>query len=92
MVNIHRKMKEKRFASHLIMQIHDELVFEVKEEELEPMKELVKHEMEHVIELAVPLRVSVGTGRQLARSPRLIPACLRAYTFVVCASLSSTSP
>ena len=68
MVNIHRNMKDKRMASHLIMQIHDELVFEVKEEELADMKELVKHEMEQVIALAVPLRVSVGTGRNWAEA------------------------
>jgi DNA polymerase-1 len=68
MVNIHRKMKDKRMASHLIMQIHDELVFEVKEEELAVMKELVKHEMEHVIALAVPLKVSVGTGKNWAEA------------------------
>jgi DNA polymerase-1 len=68
MVNIHRNMKDKLMASHLIMQIHDELVFEVKEEELAVMKELVKHEMEHVIALAVPLKVSVGTGKNWAEA------------------------
>jgi DNA polymerase-1 len=68
MVNIHRRMKEERMASRLIMQIHDELVFEVKEAELPAMKELVKREMEHVIDLAVPLKVSVGAGRNWAEA------------------------
>ncbi len=68
MVNIHRRMKEGRMASRLIMQIHDELVFEVKEAELPAMKELVRHEMEHVFDLAVPLKVSVGAGRNWAEA------------------------
>ena len=68
MVNIHRRMKEERMASRLIMQIHDELVFEVRQAELPAMKELVKREMEHVIDLAVPLKVSVGAGRNWAEA------------------------
>ncbi|MCX5811937.1 MAG: DNA polymerase I [Proteobacteria bacterium] len=63
MVNIHRRIKENNLASRLIMQIHDELVFEVKQDELADMEKIVRHEMEHVINLAVPLKVSLGKGR-----------------------------
>jgi len=68
MVKIHRRMKEEGMASRLIIQIHDELVFEAKEEELPVMKEIVQHEMEHVLELAVPLKVSLGTGKHWAEA------------------------
>ncbi len=68
MVKIHKRMNEEKMASRLIIQIHDELVFEVKEAELSAMKELVKHEMEHVLDLAVPLRVSLGAGKNWAEA------------------------
>ncbi|MCX5817679.1 MAG: DNA polymerase I [Proteobacteria bacterium] len=68
MVNIHRKMKEKGLSSRLIMQIHDELVLEVKDEEAEIAKDIVKTEMENVIMLSVPLKVSLGMGKSWAES------------------------
>jgi DNA polymerase-1 len=46
----------------LILQVHDELIFEVPPEELERVKELVQKEMEQVYPLRVPLRVSVEIG------------------------------
>jgi DNA polymerase-1 len=42
--------------------VHDELVFDVPEDEIEPVSAMVRHEMEHVIELNVPLVADVGTG------------------------------
>jgi DNA polymerase I len=66
MVNIHRKIEEGRLASRLIMQIHDELVFEVKEDEGEVMDDLVRREMETVVALSVPLKVSLGKGKNWA--------------------------
>ncbi len=68
MVNIHRKIMEGGLASRLIMQIHDELVFEVKEEELDRMEEIVRREMENVIRLDVPLKVSLGVGKNWAQA------------------------
>ncbi len=68
MVNIHRKIMEGGLASRLIMQIHDELVFEVKEEELDRMEEIVRCEMENVIRLDVPLKVSLGVGKNWAQA------------------------
>lgn len=68
MVNIFRRIKEGRLASRLIMQIHDELVLEVKEEETGIMEEIVRFEMENAITLSVPLRVSLGKGKSWAEA------------------------
>jgi len=68
MVRIFRELKPAHPLSRLIMQIHDELVFEVKEEELESMEKLVTDEMENVIALSVPLRVNLRTGRNWAEA------------------------
>lgn len=66
MVNIHRKIHEKHLSSQLIMQIHDELVFEVREEEMVSMESIVREEMEHVVNLSVPLKVTLGKGKSWA--------------------------
>ena len=47
----------------MLLQIHDELLFELPEHELEEFKEKVKHTMEHAIELEVPLKVNIATGK-----------------------------
>jgi DNA polymerase-1 len=46
----------------MTLQVHDELVFDVPEDEVESMSAMVRHEMEHVIELSVPLVADVGVG------------------------------
>ncbi|HEY4784693.1 MAG TPA: DNA polymerase I, partial [Bacteroidales bacterium] len=63
MINIHRRIKEQNLRSKMILQVHDELVFDVYLPEVEKIKEIVKHEMEHVIPLDVPLLIEMGTGR-----------------------------
>ena len=63
MINIHKKMKEKKLKSLMTLQVHDELVFEVPKAELGTMKELVKEEMEGAVKLAVPVKVSVQYGK-----------------------------
>ncbi len=68
MVNIYRKLKGRKSRSRLILQIHDELVFEVPEDDIDEMKEMIRHEMEHVCELRVPLKVSMGQGRNWAEA------------------------
>ena len=68
MVNIDRKIRERKLSSGLIMQIHDELVFEVRQDETEIMEELIKDEMEQVVSLSVPLKVSLGKGRSWAEA------------------------
>ena len=62
MLNIHRRLQAEGLKSRMIMQVHDELVFEVPEAELELMAALVKQEMEGVYAMRVPLKVDVGWG------------------------------
>lgn len=62
MIDIHREMKARNMKSHMIMQVHDELVFEAHESELEALKALVKDKMENAVELDVPMLVEMGVG------------------------------
>jgi DNA polymerase-1 len=50
----------------MIMQVHDELVFEVPEEELPKVLPMIQYEMETVMNLSVPLRVSIHSGKNWA--------------------------
>jgi DNA polymerase-1 len=63
MVRIHEKLKSGRYASKMILQVHDELIFEVVPDELEKLKEMVIYEMTNAVKLDVPLKVDWGTGR-----------------------------
>ncbi|MBU4312160.1 MAG: DNA polymerase I [Candidatus Omnitrophica bacterium] len=63
MINIHEEMKKKKLDSMMIMQVHDELVFEVPEKELEEMARLVKAKMEGAVKLKVPVEVTVKHGK-----------------------------
>jgi len=62
MVNIFARLQREGLKSRLIMQVHDELVFEVPEDELIHMEQLVAHEMERAVALVVPLRVDLSHG------------------------------
>jgi DNA polymerase-1 len=68
MINIHRRLLEEKCKTKLILQIHDELVFEVPEKELDPIKVMVKEEMEGVVKLYIPLKVDVGVGKNWAKA------------------------
>jgi DNA polymerase-1 len=68
MVNIYKKINERGLLSRLIMQIHDELVFEVREDEVDAMETLIREEMEQVVSLSVPLKVSLGKGHSWAEA------------------------
>ncbi|HRU64843.1 MAG TPA: DNA polymerase I [Spirochaetota bacterium] len=63
MINIHNEIKRLNLKSRMIMQVHDELVFEVKEDEMEYMKSMVKDKMENAIKLNVPVIVDIGVGK-----------------------------
>jgi len=63
MVRIHEKLEEEKYKSKMILQVHDELIFEVPENELERLKEMVIHEMSDAAKLDIPLSVDWGTGR-----------------------------
>ncbi|MGA7884636.1 MAG: DNA polymerase I [Acidobacteriaceae bacterium] len=62
MIRIDRRFAEEKLATRMTLQVHDELVFDVPHAELELVRALVQHEMEHVIELSVPLVADVGVG------------------------------
>lgn len=62
MVELYRAMQEKKLKSKILIQVHDELVFNIYNDELEIMKELVKEKMEKVVKLSVPLKVDIETG------------------------------
>jgi DNA polymerase-1 len=68
MINIHRRLAEEGHKTKLILQIHDELVFEVPQGELEEIKALVKEEMEGVVKLYIPLKVDIGVGKNWAEA------------------------
>ncbi len=63
MIRIHDKLKNEKYRSKMILQVHDELIFEVFEPELETIKKMVLHEMSNAASLAVPLKVDCGTGK-----------------------------
>jgi DNA polymerase-1 len=62
MIRIMRELDRQQMQSRMLLQVHDELVFEAPETELEHLKDLVKKQMENVYELEVPLVVEVGAG------------------------------
>jgi DNA polymerase-1 len=62
MIRIHAALRERRLQSRMLLQVHDELVFEVPPAELEVMRELVRTHMEQVVALQVPLVVDIGVG------------------------------
>jgi DNA polymerase I len=62
MINIYKRMKLEGFNSKMIIQVHDELNFDVFETEVESLKKLVKEEMENAIRIEVPLTVEIGVG------------------------------
>ncbi|MEN1786255.1 MAG: DNA polymerase I, partial [Bacteroidota bacterium] len=62
MINIHKKLSEGQYKTKMLLQVHDELVFDCYRPELEAMKTLIKHEMENAHTMAVPLDVEVGIG------------------------------
>jgi DNA polymerase-1 len=62
MVRIHERLKSEKYASKMILQVHDELIFEVEPGELDRLREMVINEMSGAAKLDVPLKVDVGTG------------------------------
>ena len=62
MIHIHRRLSEEKLRAKMILQVHDELVFEVPKDELDLVKALVVAEMEGALELSVPVKVDVGVG------------------------------
>lgn len=68
MIEIDRDIQRKKYASRMLLQVHDELVFEVKDSELDGMKSLVKGHMEGVVDFEVTLEVEMGQGPDWAQA------------------------
>jgi len=63
MIAIDSELNDKGLKSKMLLQVHDELIFEVPEDEIEVMQELVKDKMENIVKLKVPLSVDMGIGK-----------------------------
>ena len=62
MIHVYKAFKEKDFKSKMLLQVHDELVFDVHKKEVDIIKSLIKDKMEKAVSLSVPLDVEVGQG------------------------------
>jgi DNA polymerase-1 len=68
MINIRKRLLTEGLQARMILQVHDELLFELPEQELGAMQQLVREEMEGVVKLSVPLKVDIGHGRNWAEA------------------------
>ena len=62
MINIDRRLGEEKFEAKMILQVHDELLFEAPAKERAKLEKMVQEEMEGVHKLAVPIVVEIGAG------------------------------
>jgi len=62
MINIHKRFEKEQFKSKMLLQVHDELVFDAHKDELEIITPIIKQEMENAYKLNVPLDVELGIG------------------------------
>jgi len=63
MINIYQKLSEGKFKTKMLLQVHDELVFDAHKDELEEVKKMIKYEMENAYKLEVPLDIEMGEGQ-----------------------------
>jgi DNA polymerase-1 len=63
MLRIDSKLRERKLATKMTLQVHDELLFDVPQDEVETVSALVKHEMENVVALSVPIVADIGVGQ-----------------------------
>jgi DNA polymerase-1 len=62
MITIHRRLRQEKLAARMLLQIHDELVFEVRGDQRDDLARLVREEMTGVMTLKVPLKVDISAG------------------------------
>lgn len=62
MIAIDHELRSRKLESKMLLQVHDELIFEVPEQEVDIMKNLVKAQMESAVELSIPLKVDIGVA------------------------------
>lgn len=62
MINLHHEFKRLGLRSKMVLQVHDELVFDVYKPELETIRPVIEHHMKHALKLSVPVEVGMGVG------------------------------
>ena len=62
MIEVQNSLLSKNLKSKMLLQVHDELVFDAHKEELVSLKSIIKEKMEKIIQISVPLEVDIGTG------------------------------
>ena len=62
MINIQNRIDKNNYKSKMLVQVHDELVFEIHKSEMKEMKEIIQNEMENAYDITIPLKVDMGTG------------------------------
>ncbi len=62
MIKIHEELKKNNLSSKMVLQVHDEIIIDAKEEEREKVCEILKDTMEGIVKLSVPLKVEINTG------------------------------
>ena len=63
MINIYQQLQKNKFKTKMLLQIHDELLFETPEAEVASARTLIKQEMENALQLDITLKVTVGIGK-----------------------------
>jgi hypothetical protein len=86
MIALHRRLREGGYRARIILQVHDELLLEVPDEEVDAVRSLVVETMSSTVELDVPLKVEVSTGRNWLELKEL--AVCRYARFVSCARVA----
>ena len=64
MVHVWQRLRDEKLQARLLLQVHDELIVEAPEEEIDEVKRILKEEMENVVHYSVPLTTEVGVGRR----------------------------
>jgi DNA polymerase-1 len=62
MINVFEALRKEKLHSKMIMQVHDELVFDVHKDEIETVKQLVLDKMKHAIDMSIPIEVEMSFG------------------------------
>jgi len=68
MLNVWKRLHKEKLKTKMLLQVHDELLFEVPEDEKERAESIVREEMEHAVKLSVPLKVDIGIGKNWAEA------------------------
>ena len=63
MVHVWQRLRDEKLQARLLLQVHDELIVEAPDSEVDTVRRILQEEMEHVVHYSVPLTTEVGTGK-----------------------------